>query len=78
MGTGAGIPGLKREEWLTPEELITPDAQPENFCIGSVDDEIACAFILQWADSGYYLMRQGMRQHICISFACAVNLQGQT
>ena len=42
------------DEWLTKEELITPDAQPENFCIGMLDGEIACAFILQWADSDYW------------------------
>lgn len=42
------------DEWLTPEELITPDAQLENFCVGSIDGEIACAFILQWADSNYW------------------------
>ena len=39
------------DEWLTPEELITPDAQPENFCIGTLGGETACAFILQWADT---------------------------
>lgn len=43
-----------RDEWLTPEELITPDAQPGNFCIGSVGGETACAFILQWTDSEYW------------------------
>lgn len=42
------------DEWLTEEELTTPDAQPENFCIGMIDGEIACAFILQWADSNYW------------------------
>ena len=42
------------DEWLTSEELITSDAQPENFCIGTIDDEIACAFILQWSDSDYW------------------------
>lgn len=42
------------DEWLTPEELITPNAQPENFCIGTIDGEIACAFILQWEDSDYW------------------------
>ncbi len=42
------------DEWLTPEELITPDAQPENFCLGTVDGRIACAFILQWTDSVYW------------------------
>lgn len=42
------------EEWLTKEELITSDAQPENFCIGTIDNEIACAFILQWADGSYW------------------------
>lgn len=41
-------------EWLTQEELITPDAQPENFCIGTIDGEIACAFILQWIDKSYW------------------------
>lgn len=42
------------DEWLTEEELITPDAQPENFCIGMMEGEICCAFILQWADSDYW------------------------
>ena len=42
------------DEWLTEEELITLDAQPENFCIGTMDGETACAFILQWADSDYW------------------------
>lgn len=42
------------DEWLTPEELITPDAQPENFCVGTVDGEVACAFILQWSDTEYW------------------------
>lgn len=43
------------DEWLTPAELITPDARPENFCIGVIDGETACAFILQWKDSDYWL-----------------------
>lgn len=34
------------DKWLTPEELITPDTPPENFCIGMMDGEVACAFIL--------------------------------
>ncbi len=42
------------DEWLTREELITEEAGPENFCIGTVDDEIACAFILQWKDTIYW------------------------
>lgn len=42
------------DEWLTKEELVTPDAQPENFCIGTIDGEIACAFILRWADASYW------------------------
>lgn len=42
------------DEWLTPEELITPDAQPENFCVGMLGGETACAFILQWADTDYW------------------------
>lgn len=42
------------EEWLTAEELLTQDTRPENFCIGMIDGEIACAFILQWTDSQYW------------------------
>lgn len=42
------------EDWLTEEELITPDAQPENFCVGTINGEIACVFILQWSDSTYW------------------------
>lgn len=42
------------DEWLTAEELVTPHAQPVNFCIGTVDGETACAFILQWADFDYW------------------------
>ena len=30
------------DEWLTEGELITSDAQPENFCIGTIDGEVAC------------------------------------
>lgn len=41
-------------EWLTEEELITPGAQPENFCIGTLDGECACAFILQWSDGSHW------------------------
>ena len=42
------------DEWLNASELITVDAQPENFCIGTLDGKIACAFILQWSDSEYW------------------------
>lgn len=42
------------EEWLTPEEMVTDDAGPENFCIGMLDGEVACAFILQWKDGEYW------------------------
>ncbi len=42
------------DEWLTEEELITPDAQPENFCTGTIGGEIACGFILQWTDASYW------------------------
>ncbi len=40
--------------WLTPEELITAEAQPENFYIGKVDGKTACAFILQTSDVEYW------------------------
>ena len=36
-----------RDEWLTKEELITIDAQPENFFIDKMDGVAVCAFILQ-------------------------------
>lgn len=42
------------DEWLMPEELVTDEAKPENFCIGEIDGEIACAFILQRSDSVYW------------------------
>ena len=42
------------DEWLTPEELVTPDAQRSNFCIGTLGGETACAFILQWRDADYW------------------------
>lgn len=42
------------EDWLTPEELITEEAQTENFCIGKVDGVTVCSFILQWSDSAYW------------------------
>ena len=41
-------------EWLTREELLTEEAQPENFCVGMVDGQEACAFILQWRDREYW------------------------
>lgn len=37
-------------EWLTAEALRSPYVQLENFCVGLVDGEIACAFLLQWED----------------------------
>lgn len=48
--------GLKvwLDEWLTKEELITKDASEENFYIGNIEDDCACAFILQWSDSLYW------------------------
>jgi len=42
------------DEWLTPEELVTDEAKPENFCVGEVDGKIASAFILQKSDSAYW------------------------
>ena len=42
------------DEWLTPQELLTPDARPENFCLGIMDGEITSAFLLQWTDSEYW------------------------
>ena len=43
-----------KDEWLTKEDLITAEAQPENFCVGKIDGESACSFILQWSDSQYW------------------------
>lgn len=42
------------DEWLTPEELVTDEAKPENFCVGVINGKIACAFILQRSDSAYW------------------------
>jgi len=41
-------------EWLTREELLTKEAGPENFYVGTVDGQDACAFILQWSDWEYW------------------------
>lgn len=41
-------------EWLTREELVTDDAQPENFYVGTLNGEDACSFILQWRDREYW------------------------
>ena len=43
-----------RDEWLTPEELITEEAKPQNFCIGKVNDKTSCAFILQNSNVTYW------------------------
>ena len=42
------------DEWLTPNELLTDEIKPENFCIGKVYGEVACAFILQNTDVQYW------------------------
>lgn len=42
------------DEWLTLDELITNETQPENFYVGSIDGEDACSFILQWEDSEWW------------------------
>ncbi len=42
------------DAWLTPEELQNQDVRPENFCIGTLAGEVACAFCLQWTDSVYW------------------------
>lgn len=42
------------DEWLTPEELLTDEAGPENFYVGRLDGEDACAFLLQWSDRAWW------------------------
>jgi len=42
------------DEWLAPEELLTGEAGPENFYVGTVEGEAVCAFILQWSDREYW------------------------
>ena len=42
------------DEWLTENELLTEEARPENFYVGAVDGQPACAFILQWQDREYW------------------------
>ena len=42
------------DEWLSPEKLLTDEIKPENFCIGKVNGEVACAFILQNTDVQYW------------------------
>lgn len=52
-GRGRGL-RVWPEEWLTREALLTEEAQPENFFVGSLDGMEACAFILQWSDREYW------------------------
>lgn len=42
------------EEWLAPEALRNDETGPENFFIGQVEGETACAFLLQWSDREYW------------------------
>ena len=42
------------DEWLTKDELLSEDVTPEDFCVGRIDGEDACAFILQRRDSEYW------------------------
>lgn len=52
---GRGI-GLRvwPEEWLTEEELFSEEATRDTFCIGEVNGQSACAFILQNSDIEYW------------------------
>lgn len=63
------------DEWLTPEELLTGEAGPENFYVGTVESKIACAFILQWSDKEYWLQapeyEAGYLHKLCVSRAFA-------
>lgn len=42
------------DEWLTPEALFTDEAKPKNFYLGTIEEQPACAFILQWSDREYW------------------------
>ena len=59
------------DEWLTKGELITIDAQPENFYIGKMDGVAVCAFILHWKDSEYWADAKNEAAHLHnIAYAC--------
>ena len=42
------------DEWLTPEELLTEEVKPENFCIRKIAGKVVCTFILQNSDTEYW------------------------
>ena len=42
------------DAWLTREELMTGEVGPENFYVGTVGGQDACAFVLQWSDREYW------------------------
>ena len=42
------------DDWLTESELLTEDTRPEDFYVGTVDGQPACAFILPWRDREYW------------------------
>lgn len=52
-GRGRGL-RVWPEERLTEEALFTDEAGPENFYIGQVKGDTACAFILQWSDREFW------------------------
>lgn len=41
-------------EALTRERLLTAEAQPVHFCVGELDGQPVCGFILQDVDSVYW------------------------
>ena len=55
------------EEWLTTEELLTEEAQPENFYVGTLDGEAACAYVLRM-DAGFKIMKTLERNGVPIMF----------
>lgn len=42
------------KEWLEKTELLSDEVKEEHFCLGELDDNIACAFILQDRDLSYW------------------------
>ena len=70
------------DDWLTPQELFTGEAGPENFYLGTVDGIPACAFILQWQDREYWPQapefEAGYLHKLCVRRAFAhQNMTGQ-
>lgn len=64
------------DEWLTKDELITSDAQPENFCIGRLMAKSPALSFCNVRTAATGPMHPSMKLLIFINSACGANSPG--